>query len=279
MKRYCVIIALLLFCSIATAQPNCVPVGSLDEEDLAFTAGERMDFLIHYKWGIINSDVGVATVILDTVSVGNTPAFHCSVNGNTVWPYNRIFPIKEDFQSWFSRKGLTPLRFYRDTHECSYVSRNDYSYLWSLEEPYIDARVYNTIADSTKILRIPLKPCTFDLPSLFFFARNMDMSRVKIDVRYPMTFAIDDEVYDVYFIFRGKCTKKVPGLGTIRCMRFQAKLLDGQVFNGEHDMDIFISDDKNRLPVLFGAPILVGEAEGRMTSCSGLKYPFSAKIK
>jgi hypothetical protein len=43
-------------------------------------------------------------------------------------------------------------------------------------------------------------------------------------------------------------------------------------------MMIWISDDENRVPVYFEAPILVGTASGRMSGCSGLKYPFSALI-
>ena len=44
-------------------------------------------------------------------------------------------------------------------------------------------------------------------------------------------------------------------------------------------MRIWISDDDNRLPVYFEAPILVGLATGRMNSCEGLKYPFTALVK
>ena len=94
-----------------------------------------------------------------------------------------------------------------------------------------------------------------------------------------MTFAIDDDVFNVYFILYGKETIKVKGLGTVKTIKFAAKLLAGEVFTGEEDMMIWISDDENRLPVYFEAPILVGTASGRMTDCEGLKYPFSALIE
>ena len=38
--------------------PNCIPVKSLEENKLAYKAGEKLTFSIHYKWGAINSDVG-----------------------------------------------------------------------------------------------------------------------------------------------------------------------------------------------------------------------------
>ena len=58
-----------------------------------------------------------------------------------------------------------------------------------------------------------------------------------------------------------------------------AKLLEGEVFKGEEDMLIWISDDENRLPVYFEAPLLVGAAAGRMSGYDGLKYPFTSLIK
>jgi hypothetical protein len=68
-------------------------------------------------------------------------------------------------------------------------------------------------------------------------------------------------------------------MGQVKTIKFAAKLLEGEVFKGEADMLIWVSDDNNRLPVYFEAPLLVGTARGRMTSYSGLKYPFDALIK
>jgi hypothetical protein len=38
---------------------------------------------------------------------------------------------------------------------------------------------------------------------------------------------------------------------------------------------IWISDDENKVPVYFEAPILVGKASGRMNGYEGLKYPLN----
>ena len=280
-KRFFPAVLLVLLTLQLQAQQagNCIPSYTTKGSESAYKAGERMDFIIHYKFGIIDSDIASASVTLDTVRVGAQKAFHCRVYGETARLYRRMFPIVEDFNSWFSYDNLKPLRFTRNTKECSYTARNRYVYYWdNVESPYIDAELYNNRSDSTRFMDIALKPCTFDLPSLFFFARNIDMSKVKPNIKYPMTFAIDDEVYDVHFIYEGKCVKKVKGLGNIRCLKFYAALLEGEVFKGDYDMELYISDDRNRLPVLFGAPIIIGEVQGRMTGVSGLKYPFDAKI-
>lgn len=262
--------------SVRTAT-SCVPIKDIAEKGLAYKAGEKMDFTMHYTWGMIDSDVGSATVNLDTVRFNGEKAFLCSVYGKTTRMYDLFFKVREDFKSWFSVDGLRPLKFTRDTFEGKYVARNTYIYDWNAADPHIIADVYSS-SRGQRNMELPLTPCTFDLPALFFFARNIDMEKVEPGKRYPMTFAIDDDIYNVYFIFYGPETIKVKGLGTVKTIRFAAKLLAGEVFTGEEDMMIWISDDENRVPVYFEAPILVGTASGRMSGCSGLKYPFSALI-
>lgn len=254
---------------------SCVPVKTTVEEELAFQGGERMDFILHYKWGSINTDVGTATVTLESLTFNGHPAFRCSVDGRTRKFFDIFFKVRENFDSWFTREGLKPLKFTRDTYEGGYEARNTYMYMWDAADPYIAADVY-TSSIGQKSMTLPLTPCTYDLPALFYFARNMDVDNVEPGKKYPMTFAIDDEVYNVYFILHGRETIKVKDLGTVKCIRFAAKLLEGEVFKGEEDMTIWVTDDGNRLPVYFEAPLRVGVAAGRMNYFEGLKHPFTS---
>ncbi len=254
---------------------GCIPVGSLAQDSLAFRAGETLSFVLHYNWGIINSDVGTATVKLDTVDFNGIPAFHCDVSGRTTRLFDLVFRVREQFDSWFSRDGIRPLKFTRDTNEGRYTALNTYFYDW--ERSVIVADVYST-SSGRRNLELPLDRCTYDLPALFFLARNMNMGVVTPEVRYPMTFAIDDDVYNVHFILHGRETINVKGLGLINVIKFSARLLAGEVFRSDTDMTIYISDDENRLPVYFEAPLLVGKAAGRMVSYSGLAHPFSSMV-
>lgn len=270
------LLSVLVPAAAQSVQPACVPVRPLTQENLPFKSGERLEFVMHYKWGVINSDIGSAYVQLDSMKMNGGPAYRCHVYGRTTKLYDLFFKVREDFYSWFTADALRPIRFIRNTFEGKYVARNNYYYMWNVDEPYIDADVYSS-SSGQRNLQIPLSECTYDLPALFFMARNMDIDSVEPGVKYPMTFAIDDDVYNVYFILYGRETINVKGLGRINTVKFGAKLIAGGVFAGNEDMTIYISDDENRLPVYFEAPILYGVASGRMTGCSGLKFPFSAK--
>lgn len=286
----CIRVILILLCASLALQPArsqeksvsretyCIPVRTVEEDELAFQAGEKLTFTMHYEWGAINSDVGTGTIVLDTVRYNGIKTFHCSVYGKTTRLYDLFFKVREDFDSWFACDGLRPLKFTRDTHEGHYVAKNTYIYDWNAVEPHIDADVYSS-SSGQRNLELPLTSCTYDLPSLFFLARNMDIDNIVPGKKYPMTFAIDDDVYNVYFILYGRETIKVKGLGTVKTIKFAARLLAGEVFTGEEDMMIWVTDDDNRIPVCFEAPILVGTASGRLKSYSGLKHPFTSLIK
>ena len=204
-------------------------------------------------------------------------AFRCTLEGRTTRLYDLFFKVREEFSAWFTYEGLRPLKFYRHSREGDYEAKNTYIYDWSVPDPHIVADLY-TSKRGWYSKDIPLTRCTFDLPALFYFARNMDFDVVEPGRKYPMTFAIDDEVFNVYFILYGRETIKVKGLGKVRTIKFAAKLLEGEVFKGETDMMIWVSDDDNRLPVYFEAPLLVGTAKGRMASYEGLRHPFTSLI-
>ena len=281
---------LILLCTCLTALPahaqenpdlkgtSCVPVRTVSEDELAFRAGERMDFILHYRLGAMNADVGTATVGLDSLTFNGQKAFRCTVSGRTTKFFDVFFKVREYFESVFTREGLRPLKFVRDTHEGGYEARNTYLYMWDAPQPYIAADVY-TSKMGHKPMELPLTQCTYDLPALFFFARNMDVDNVEPGRKYPMTFAIDDEVLNVHFILYGRETIKVKGLGKVKTIKFAARLVAGEVFKGEEDMMIWVTDDDNRLPVYFEAPLLVGAAAGRMSGYEGLKYPFTSMVE
>ncbi len=259
-----------------SVRSGCIPVGSLASGDLAFRGGEKLSFVMHYRWGMINSDVGRASITLTEDDWNGIPALHCEVSGQTTRLFDLFFKVREDFNSWFTRDGLRPLHFTRNSLEGSYRATNYYVY--DPGRSVIIAEAWSTSRGQRNV-ELPWDACTYDLPSLFFLARNMDFNAVTPEVRYPMTFAIDDEVFNVHFILYGPETIDVPGLGRVATVRFGARLLAGEVFKSETDMTLYISDDENRLPVYFEAPLLVGKASGRLVSWEGLAHPFTSLEK
>ena len=192
MRTWLLTILVCLAVFPAAAQQDCIPVHPIDQEHLAFKSGEVLNLVLHYKWGAINSDVGKASITIDSTSVDGVSCYHIKLSARTARFYDVFFKVREGFESWVTCDGLRPVRFKRDTQENTYRATNNYVYCWDTDEPYVEANVF-TSSIGAKLLALPVNSCTFDLPALFMVARNADFSRIEKGVPYPMSFLIDDD--------------------------------------------------------------------------------------
>ena len=272
MRKWFFSILVCLAALPAVAQEACIPVHSLDQKNLAFKSGEKLNLVLHYNWGAINADVGKATITIDSVLVDGVPCYHMKLTGRTARFYDVFFKVRERFETWVTCDGLRPLRFNRDTHENTYTATNRYVYRWDTEEPYVEANIF-TSSQGAFVLALPLTSCTFDLPALFLVARNADFSRIEKGVPYPMTFLIDEDKFKISFTLLGDDTRTFKGIGTLPCKKFAIELVAGEMFSGREDMYMWLTDDGNRVPVWFEAPFKIGNVSGRMESIKGTKFP------
>ena len=75
---------------------------------------------------------------------------------------------------------------------------------------------------------------------------NIDTEKLEEGKDYPMTFAVDDDVYTLHFRYLGKENKYIDGIGSIRCLKLSFEVVSGEVFSGESDLYGWFSDDENR---------------------------------
>ena len=187
--------------SVGEASPlhaqNCLP----SIEGNAFKAGERLDYTLQFKWGAVNADVASAVLSLDSVLFRGAPAYHSVITVKSAPFFDFFFKMREKFQGWMTVEGFRPLKFIRDTHEGTYVATNLYYYDW--EQNVIHADV-NFEGRGKEHYEIPLKPCVYDIGSILYFARNMDTRALVKGGKYPLSFAIDDSVFDVFLTYKGR---------------------------------------------------------------------------
>lgn len=249
---------------------QCFPVHPGLADEHAFRQGERLKYIIHYKWLGIRTDVGYAEVVLEDGGLRNgRRILHPVAQGSTYKFWDAFFKVRDLYESAFYEDSVRPVYFHRDIHEGKYTVRNIYH--WDDSTHAINAKV--VWADRTVDTLLPGHQCTFDLLTLFYNARNMDLEALDEGVNNPVSFAIDNEIFDIYFRFVGREEKRIPGLGVYRTLKFAAKVVAGEVFTGEQEMYIWVSDDMNRIPLLFESPIIVGSVFGRLAGWDGLRFP------
>ena len=71
---------------------------------------------------------------------------------------------------------------------------------------------------------------------------------------------------------------KIKEVGEFRCIKFAPLLIEGTIFSAGSGMTVYVTDDKNRVPLLIETPILVGSIRARVNNMEGLRFPLTSKI-
>jgi hypothetical protein len=269
---------LFMAAHMALAQPDttCMPVRELTTEQLAFQENERLTIVANYKWGIINTDVGEATMVLSKEKFRDTSYFYARAYAKTYKFYDTFFRVRDVYEARFLTANLRPLYFHRHINEDGYIMKNTYAFNTA------DYRIYASVqreGHPAKDTVLPGKSCTFDFVSLFYNSRNLDFDRFAQNRIIPISFAVDDEIFNIYYRYIGKETKKISGLGTFKCIKIAAKPVAGEVFDGKNEIFIWISDDDNHIPLLIETPVIVGKVSARLSKYANLKHPLNSKVK
>ncbi|MEN6618663.1 MAG: DUF3108 domain-containing protein [Rikenellaceae bacterium] len=274
-STFLIILFLAVSLNAYSQADQCLPVKDIKFEDLAFSHGETLRYIVNYTWGSIHTDVGEVIFSLDYYGDSDEPFFHAKAYGKTFKFYDIFFKVREFYESKFYAKNLRPFYFHRDIKEGKYKMKNTYSFLpnYQIRANYV--RKDDTPRDTLLNGRI----CTFDLISLIYFTRNKDFSNDKIGEEIPISFVIDGEMYDLYYRYLGKENKKIPGLGHFRTIKFATRPVAGEVFSGKEELVFWVTDDGNKIPLQVESPIIVGRVAGRLTNFSNIKYPLTSKIK
>ena len=270
MKRFLTLAFLVLPLLLGAQTKNPIPVRG--EEAIPYGPGEKLNYVLTYNWHAVVTEVASASASIDTVRFEGKKAWHSVLTAKTASFFDIFFKVRERFDSWFL-DGVKPRKFIRDTHEGSYFAYNLYRYDSSVIHADLDSQTMGT-----RTAELPYDGATFDLPALLYYTRNMDTSSLKEGTTYHIKFAIDEDMSVLTLTYKGREKKYSKGIGTVMCMKFGCSVMAGEMFDGNEDAILWISDDANRIPVYFYAPLRVGGVGGRLTGYSNLAHDFTSLV-
>lgn len=243
------------------------------EDNYAFADSEEASYLANYKWGLISTDVGEATIKVNRIINANLPYYFVEVTAKTYKFYDKVFKVRDTYTSRFNAKTFMPEYFHRNIFEGGYTKRSTLVFDWKKNQlKSTMQRKKNPAVDSI----IPLQKCTFDLLSLLFYSRNLDFTFIKPGDVFPMTFALDEDIYNLRYRYIGKETISVDGIGNFRCLKFGIQVVAGSVFKGDEEVVLWVTDDRNHLPIKAESPIIVGKVRVMLKKMSNIKHPLTS---
>jgi len=261
-KLFLVLISAMIFYFPVGAQP----LRSI--ENTAFTNGEKLTFSVYYHSAITGKvTAGEAKLEVKKKSVikNGRESYHIVGTGKSKGAFNFFFKVDDRFETFVDEEALIPWYFTRRTREGGYKKDDEVTF-----------RQNTGIAVSRNaVKKIPVN--TQDILSVFYYARTLDMSGVKPNESFPLSFFLDDSLYVSKIVFLGR-EKLKTDMGTFNCLKFKPMVIKGEVFSEPYPMELWVTDDMNRLPVMVKTAVVVGSVRIELINYEGLKNPVTSKV-
>lgn len=242
------------------------------KENSAYKRGEKLKYAVYYTSAITgNVSAGEMTseIKYDSLKFSERSTYHIELIGKSAGAFNWFMKVRDVFESWVDEEALVPWYFRNRIHEGDYKASKDIAFLHASKK----AKYTNNKNSSSKLVDIPTN--TQDLLSAIYYARTIDYTNAKVGSKYEINFIFDDSVYKTQLEYYGlfNITTK---LGRIECMKFKPRVLSGGVFKDETPLSVYVTNDKNRLPVFAESEIIIGAVRMELIQYSGLRNAFTS---
>jgi len=229
----------------------------------AFQNGEKLVYTLRY--GFITGGQATLTLADDTLS-GET-LYHGKAIARTVGVADKLFNVKDIYESYFLKDTGLPVKAIRDIHEGNYKYYNEVTF----------NRDSNTVVSmKSGIHKMPEN--IMDMVSVLYYIRRLDYASFKNGDAIKIDTYFGDELFPFEIRFRGTETVKTK-LGKFKCYKFVPIVEPGRIFEDEDDMTIWITKDKNLLPVMVSFDMIVGSIKCELIGYENLRHPLSVLEK
>lgn len=229
-----------------------------------FKKGEKLEYLAHY--GIINAGIASVEISQGTYMANGKPSTKVVGLGRSTGTFDFFFKVRDSYITYMNTKSLKPYKFVRHVNEGGFVFDQEYNF--NHEEKTVSTQKGDTVEVPSGIQ---------DLVSAYYFARSIDIDSYKVGDVLTFKAFVDGVVEPVRIKYIGKEVIEIKS-GTYRCFKFQPMVQKGRVFNDPEDLTVYISDDKNKVPVLIEAKVIVGSVKLELMTAKRLTHPL-AKLK
>lgn len=237
-----------------------------------FTGGEEITYKIYYNWNFVWLSAGEA--VFRVHDEGDS--YHLSVKGKTYSSYEWFFKVRDSYDTWVDKKTLLPKVAIRDVSEGSYKLYE--KLIFDQNNSKVTSYRGSTPKDVVK-KEFKLNDCMHDLISIIYHTRNLEYEKFTKGQEYPIKIFMDKEVWPLKVRYKGRYKEvTVKGGSKYKAFKFSPDVISGDVFKEGTQMDIWVSDDNNRIPVYIESPVSVGSVKIVLKNYKGLKYPLSSKI-
>ena len=242
-------------------------------ENASFQGEELLSYKIYYNWHFIWLPAG--EVLFKVTDEGDQ--YHLSAKGRTYPSYEWFFKVRDNYDTYIDKNSLLPTTAIRDVKEGGYSL---YDKVTFDQERQKTVSLRGDNKEKTIMREFDVDACMHDILSIIYYTRNVDFNSLDEGQEFPIKIFMDKEVWPLKVRYKGKDPKtKVKGTGHFKTIRFSPEVIIGDVFTEDAEMNIWATDDDNKIPVLIESPVSVGSVKAVLSGYANLRYPMVSKVE
>lgn len=227
----------------------------------AFKEGEILSYRLHY--GVMDAGVILMEVKPDLIEVAGRKVYHIVGNGYSKGTFDWFFKVRDRYETFIDKDAMLPWMFVRRVNEGGYTINQDYRF-----------NHYTNKVDVGSGEKVDIPDGTQDMISAFYSARNIDLTNAKVGDVFTINSIVDKEIWPLKIRYVGK-EKITCDIGTYNCVKFRPIVQKGRIFKHEEDLNVWLTDDKNHVPLRAQAKLVVGSVKLDIVSVKNLANPTS----
>lgn len=254
MKNFLIALAIMFF-SLGYAQ-------KLDN----IQSGEVLNYRIHY--GLLNA--GTATLTTLKTTYKGQPHFYVKGYGKTTGAVRAFFKVEDHYESFINYNTGLPSFYVRNVQEGGYTQHFETVFNHSNQTLILTDKEKNNSRVEKSVKGVQ------DMLSAFYYLRSMDPGELKIGSVKKLNVWIDDEMFPFQIKVVGSENIRTK-FGTINALKIVPQVMSGRVFKDKEGVTLWVSNDKNYIPLAIKAELAVGSLKASIDSLKNVKYPLSFK--
>lgn len=266
-RLFAILSALLCALSVSAQESGVQP---------AFRAGEELTLKVSYRAKLIpNTEVATVVMSVADTTLNNHPHYCIYANARTMPSWRWFYNLNDTYRSYVDTSTFRPTLSTSQIRENGYRAWSTFDYDWangvSINRKQ---RRQNPIEER----RIPIAGESYDGVSLFYDLRTIDPATLVEGEDRTIALLLSDTVRYINYRYLGRESKRVRGVGTFRTLKFSCQLATstGESFEDGTEFFIWISDDRNKIPIFFESPIRVGSVRAYISGYKGLRFPLES---
>ncbi|WP_111307766.1 DUF3108 domain-containing protein [Confluentibacter sediminis] len=257
MKKYLLII-IVLITQLSFAQES------------AFDTGEWFKFKMSYSNWL---KAGNATLTVKDDRINGKDVYHVVGKGWTTGMIKWFFKVEDRYETYFDKKTTLPYKFIRNIDEGGYTKDIE------IDFDQVNNKAYNNNKKEKTKTVFDTKPNIQDMVSTFYYLRNnLNTENIKVGDEVKVDMFFDEETYGFKLKYLGRETITTD-FGKIDALMFRPYVMAGRVFKEEESLTLWVSNDKNKIPLRIKADLRIGSLRADLEAFKGLKHPFKIIVE